>query len=139
MAENRYEREIDDLLRQLEGEQRDPLPFRRRRASPWSAAWRRVQPLLGTHSAVERLMALAVVLLLATFVMGLFAPRLSGPLALLAVASLVVALALSVLNGAAGHSSAYSSRGRYAPAAGAAVDWDGLMWRFRRWLRRLRG
>src|SRR5689334_15990538 len=139
MAENRYEREIDELLRQLEGEQRAPLPFRRRRTSPWAAAWRRAQPLLGNHSAVERLMALAVILLLVTCVMGLFAPRLSGPLGLLTVASLVAALALSVLNGAAGHSSAYSGRGRYGPAAGVAVDWDGLMWRFRQWLRRLRG
>jgi hypothetical protein len=139
MAEHRYEREIDELLRRMEGEQRAPLPFRRRRATPWASAWRRLRGAIRGHSAVDRLTALAVILLLGTFAIGLFAPRLAGPLSVLAVASFVAALALSVWNGASGHSPRYSGRAPYARTTGTAVDWEALIWRFRRWLRRLRG
>ena len=139
MAEHRYEREIDELLRRIEGEHRAPLPFRRQRAAPWAAVWGRARVLLGLQSAVERLMLAAVVLLLVTFLLGLFAPRLAGPLGLLALLSFVAALGLSVWHGANGRGAAQGSRGQYYPAAGSSVDWGGLTWRLRRWLRRLRG
>jgi hypothetical protein len=139
MAEHRYEREIDELLRNLESEHRAPLPFRRRRVSPWTAAWRRARLLLAVESAVERLMALAVILLLTTFLLGVFAPRLAGPLGLLAVLCFVGALTLSVVNGVSGHTNVDYLRGRSYPHAERGVDWAALSWHLRRWLRRLRG
>jgi hypothetical protein len=139
MADHRYEREIDELLRHMESENRAPLPFRRRRAPPWTAAWRRARGAASGQGVIERLMALAIVLLLATFTLGLFAPRLAGPVCLVALAAFVGALALSVWNGASGHPTRYHGRASYPPVAGAAIDWNGLRWRFRRWLRRLRG
>ncbi|HZS03118.1 MAG TPA: hypothetical protein VFE37_30695 [Chloroflexota bacterium] len=139
MAEHRYEREIDELLRHMEAENRAPLPFRRRRARPWTAAWRRVRGFSGGQSLVERLMALAVLLLLATFALRLFVPQFSDAVCLAALGAFIAALAVSVWNGAAGRPTRYQGRAMYGPAAGAAVDWDGLVWRFRRWLRRLRG
>jgi len=139
MADHQYEREIDELLRHMEGDSRAPLPFRRRRAAPWAAAWRRMRTLRAGAPAVERLMALAVILLLGTFVLTPFAPGVVGFTCLLAISAFVIALGLSVWNGASGHPNYYPTRPHGSPGAGAAVNWDQLMWRFRRWMRRLRG
>lgn len=139
MADHRYEREIDELLRHIEGENRAPLPFRRRRAPPWAGAWRRARGAVSGQSMVERLMALAVVLLVATLALTPFAPRMAGPGCLLALGAFVAALALSVWNGASGHPTRYQGRAHGPPAAGATVDWGNLIWRFRRWVRRPRG
>jgi hypothetical protein len=139
MAEHRYEREIDELLRHMEGEQRAPLPFRRRRATPWAGAWRRAQGALRDHSLVERLVALAAMLVLAAIVLGWLAPSLTAPLALVGVVSLIAALGISMWNGAAGHPTRYGGRAHYPAADGGAVDWNVLVFRVRRWLRRLRG
>ncbi|HLH27019.1 MAG TPA: hypothetical protein VK066_31240 [Chloroflexota bacterium] len=139
MADHRYEREIDELLRHMEAENRAPLPFRRRRAAPWTAAWRRARGAVSGQSAVEQLMALAAVLMVGTLLLALLAPRFAGPLGLAALGCFLASLALSVWNGASGHPTRYHGRHSYPPAAGAAVDWDSLAWRFRRWLRRLRG
>ena len=136
MADHQYEREIDELLRHMEGENRAPLPFRRRRTPPWTTAWRRARAITLGQSAVERLMALAAALLLATFALALLAPRLAGPVCVAALSAFVAALVLSVWNGASGHPTRYQGRASYPPVSGAAVDWDGLVWRFRRWLRR---
>jgi hypothetical protein len=139
MAEHRYEREIDELLRHMEGENRAPLPFRRRRTPPWAAAWRRARGATSGHSVVERLMVLAVLLFLSTLVLRFVAPSLASPVGMAALGAFVAALALSVRNGASGHPTRYQGRAASPPVAGAAVDWDGLVWRVRRWLRRLRG
>jgi hypothetical protein len=139
MAEQRYEREIDELLKRLEAEHREPLPFRmRRRGSPWARAWSRLGPLLGPRSTVERLMALAAVLLLATFVLRFVAPALAWALVLIALGCFVSALGLSVWGGV----SRRGTQGRWSaeqyPPAGRAVDWDALGWRLRRWFNRFR-
>jgi hypothetical protein len=143
MAEHRYEREIDELLRHIEGEQRAPLPFRRRRAARWVGAWRRARGTLRGQSAVEQLMALALLLVLTAFVVGWLAPALAAPLAaplgVLAVGCLIAALGISVWNGAAGRPTRYRGRAPYPSAGAGAVDWNALVWQFRRWLRRLRG
>jgi hypothetical protein len=136
MAEQRYEREIDELLRRLEHDSPSPLPFRRRSA-PWVRARRALEGVLAVQSAVERLMALAVVLLLGTLVLGIFAPRFAAPLAGLAVGAFVLALGLSVWNGASGKRTYSAQSGRhYTPHATA--DWNQLVWRARAWLRRFR-
>src|SRR5579883_3066352 len=87
MADHRYEREIDELLRHMEAENRAPLPFRRRRAAPWTAAWRRARGAVSGQSAVEQLMALAAVLMVGTLLLALLAPRFAGPLGLAASAA----------------------------------------------------
>ena len=139
MAENQYEREIDELLRRLDAEQRSPLPFRARRSRrSWNAAWQRVTRFLGPPSMVERLMAVSVILLLATFVLGFVVPRLAWTAAMLAVATFVAALALSVWNGAVGRGRTGGYEQPHGYSANA-VDWNGLHWRLRRWWRRLRG
>lgn len=142
MAEHRYEREIDELLRNMEGEQRAPLPFRRRRTAPWTDLWRRARTTLGQESGVERLMLLALTLVLAAFALSWLVPSLAGPVAaplgLVALGCLIAALGLSVWNGASGRPTQYHGRTRYAAASGGPIDWDGLLWRFRRWLRRFR-
>jgi hypothetical protein len=137
MADNRYEREIDELLQRLEGEHRAPLPFRRR-ASPWANAWRRIQDALVVQSAVERLMALAVVLLLATIVLGLMAPRFVAPLAALTLGCFVLALGLSVWQGATGHSAHPPPQSHPHYSTQRHVDWDRAVWRLRRWFGRFR-
>ena len=140
MAEHRYEREIDELLRNIEGEQRAPLPFRRRRATPWAGTWRRARGILGERSAVEHLVLLALLLVAAAFLFGWLAPALAAPVAaplgLLAIVCLITALGISVWNGATGHPTRYHGRAQYTPSGGGAVDWDAVVWRFRRWLRR---
>jgi len=138
MADHRYEREIDELLQHMEGEGRAPLPFRRRRSAPWAGVWRWARGMAIGQSAVERLMALAALLLLATFILGVFAPRLTGPVCIAALTAFVAALIVSVWNGASGHPTRYQGRASYPSASGAAVDWDGLLWRLRRWFRRRR-
>ena len=137
MADNRYEREIDELLRRLESEHRAPLPFRRR-ASPWAVAWRRLQHLLTVQSAVERLMALAVVFLLGTIVLGFVSVRFAAPLTALALACFVLALGLSVWQGATGHSTHQRPQIRPYYSGQGHVDWDRAVWRLRGWLRRFR-
>jgi hypothetical protein len=139
MAEHRYEREIDDLLRRMESQHPDPLPFRlRRRTSRWHAAWTRFGTLVGVQSPVERLMGLSILLILATFALGFIAPRFAAPLGLLAVACFVAALVLSVWQGAKGHGSVARSTWQSAHGAPPPVDWDDLTRRLRRWLRRFR-
>jgi hypothetical protein len=143
MAEHRYEREIDELLRHMEGEPPAPLPFRRRRASPWAGAWRRARAALAEQSAVESLLATALLLIVGAFVLGWIAPSLAGPLAaplgLLGLGCLIAALAISIWNGASGHPTRYRGRAQYPAAGGGTVDWHALAWQFRRWLGRLRG
>ncbi len=137
MAEHRYEREIDELLRRMESEHGAPLPFRRRTSS-WASRWRRLRDVLIVQSAVERLMAVAALSLLATLILGVFAPRFAAPLAGVALGCFVLALGLSVWHGASGHGPNYGAPSRhYGPQR--AVNWDQLVWRLRRWLRRLRG
>jgi hypothetical protein len=137
MAEQRYEREIDELLQRLAREDREPLPFRRRRTPPWTAAWQRLSGTHGVHSLIERLMALAVVLLVATLFLGLSIPALARLSGLLAVISFVAALAVSVGAGAQGRDPRrYQAERLYNGARGGAVDWDALVRRFRTWLRR---
>jgi hypothetical protein len=137
MAEQRYEREIDELLQRMDREQRAPLPFRRRRAAPWAGLGARLGQLVGGQSLVERLMAAAVALLLATVFLGFFAPGLSRIAGVAAVSCFVAALAVSVWAGVqAPHGSRYRRAPSY-PAAGG-VDWDRLGWRIRRWLGRFR-
>ena len=139
MAEHQYEREIDELLKRLESEHRDPLPFRpRRRTPPWSAGWQRLGGVLGIQSTVERLMLLAVALLLGTFFLGFFAPALARAVGVLAVGCFVGALAVSVWSGAQNRGASYHRHGHAGPSSGRTVDWDRLVWRLRGWLRRFR-
>jgi hypothetical protein len=138
MAEQRYEREIKELLQRLAKESREPLPFRRRRTPPWVAAGQRLGQLLALQSLVERLMALAVVLLVATLVCGVFAPALSRPAGLLAITCFVGALAVSVWSGAQDGSARRYHPERASYSSGAAVDWNRLVWRVRRWFDRFR-
>ena len=137
MADNRYEREIDELLRRLESEHHAPQPFRRR-ASPWATAWRRLQDLLAVRSGVERLMALAVVFLLGTIVLGFISVRFAAPLAALALGCFVLALGLSVWQGATGHSTHHHPPSHPHYSAQGHVNWDRAVWRLRGWLRRFR-
>ena len=137
MAEQRYEREINELLQRL-SKDNQPLPFRRRRTPPWTAAWRRVAGIVAVQSIVERLMALAVVLLLATLAFGIFAPALARPSGYLAVACFVGALVVSVWVGAQGNDPRRYHPERTYDRQGSAVDWDRLVWRVRRWLARFR-
>jgi hypothetical protein len=138
MAEQRYEREIEELLQRLAKESREPLAFRRRRTPPWVAATQRLGQLLALQSLVERLMALAVVLLVATLICGVFAPALSRPTGLLAVICFVGALAVSVWSGAHGGSSRRYHPERTAYSSGTVVDWNRLVWRVRHWFDRFR-
>jgi hypothetical protein len=139
MADHQYEREIDELLRHMEGDSRAPLPFRRLLLASCAAARPRAHATTGGQAAVERLMAAAVILLVGTFVLTPLAPGVVGFTCLMALSAFVAALGLSVWNGASGHPTRYT-RGAYGPhAAGAAIDWNQLAWRFRRWVRRLRG
>ena len=138
MAEQRYEREINELLQSLAKDNPEPLPFRRRRTSPWSAARRRVSHLVAVQSIVERLMALAIVLLLATLAFGMFAPTLARLSGYLAVACFVGALAVSVWVGAQTKDPRRYDPERTYHQRGSAVDWDRLVWRVRRWLARFR-
>ncbi len=139
MAEQRYEREINELLQRLARENREPLPFRRRRTPPWTAAWRWLSRLTVAQSVGERLMALAVVLLLATVAFGIFAPALARPSAYLAVACFLGALGVSVWSGAQGRDPRRYHPERAYYNQGSAVDWDRLVRRVRRWLGRFRG
>jgi len=138
MAEQRYEREINELLQRLAKESREPLPFRRRRTSAWVAAGQWLRRVLGVQSLVERLMALAVVLLLATLVCGVFAPVLARPSGLLAVTCFVTALAVSVWSGTKGGNTRRYHAERTSYPHGTSVDWNGLVWRVRRWFGRFR-
>ncbi len=138
MAEQRYEREIDELLQRLDREDRQPLRFRRRRTPPWTAAWRRLSRLGAVQSLVERLMAAAVLLLVVTLVSGIFVPALARPSGYLAVACFVAALVASVWAGAQGHDPRRYQPERYYQSRASAVDWDRLILRARRWLERFR-
>jgi hypothetical protein len=138
MAEQRYEREIDELLQRLDKEDRQPLRFRRRRTPPWTAAWRRLSQLSAVQSLVERLMFLSVILLVATLVSGIFFPALARPSGYLAVACFVGALAASVLAGAQGNDPRRYHPERYYQSRGSTVDWNRLIARARRWLGRFR-
>jgi hypothetical protein len=132
MTERRYEREIDELLKRLEAEQPRSRPWgKRARGAWWSAAWRGLRGLVAL-SPVERLMALTVALLLLTLLFGLFAPRVAGFLGVLAIACFATALGLSVARGIA-HGEPLDR------ARGPALDWDTVVWRVRRWLRRWLG
>jgi hypothetical protein len=137
MADQRYEREIDELLQRLETQQPTPLPFRRR-ASPWALRGRRLGALLVVESAVERLMLAAVGLLVATMLLGLFAPRLAAPIAALAIACFVLALVLSVCRGASGRGPRHPPSRPTPYPAQRTLEWDRLLWRLRGWLRRFR-
>ncbi len=131
MAE-RYEREIDELLRRLEREQRASLPFRRR--SGWARARRRLIEALTGPAAIERLMGLAAVFFLGTCLLALVVPRFAVSTAVLALACFVLALALSLAGGLAGRRPPWE----YRPyRRGDAVAWDRLVARVRQWLRRL--
>ena len=136
MAEQRYQREIDELLRRMERDSASPLPFRRRR-TPWARARRALRVSLPTQSTIARFMRYSVSLLLAAFGLGLVAPLLAPPLAGLALASFVLALALSVWRGAAGKGDYTSGLARHS-APPTTADWDRLVWRFRGWLRHFR-
>ena len=138
MAEQRYEREINELLQRLAKESREPLPFRRRRTPAWIAAGQWLRRVLAVQSLVERLMALAVVLLLATLVCGVFAPALARPSGVLAVTCFVAALAVSVWSGTQGGNSRRYHAERTSYPRGTAVDWNALVWRVRRWFGRFR-
>jgi hypothetical protein len=138
MAEQRYEREINELLQRLAKESREPLPFRRRRTPPWAAAGQRLQHVLVVQSLVERLMAVAVVLLVATLVCGVFAPVLARPSGVLAVTCFVSALAVSVYSGAQGGNARRYHDERTSYPRGTTVDWNGLVSRVRRWFGRFR-
>jgi hypothetical protein len=139
MADDRYQREIDELLKRLERQHQEPLIFRlRRRASPWQSMWRRGYQLVGGHSAVERLVLIAVVFLGLTLLLGLFDSRLALTSAVLSVAALMAALVVSIGEGATGNRPApRHERGLY-PHPGSALDWGSLSWRLRRWWRRFR-
>ena len=139
MAEQRYEREINELLKRLEGEHREPLPFRvRRRTSPWAGFWRRASTALGMQSVVERLMALAVALLAGTILFGFVDRGFAWLIGMLAIACFVGALTLSVWAGATGHRPRHEGNRYPQPGAYRHVDWDALRWRLRHWLRRFR-
>jgi hypothetical protein len=138
MAEQRYEREINELLQRLAKESREPLPFRRRRTPAWVGAARRLRQVVAVQSLVERLMAFAVVLLLATLVFGVFAPALARPSGLLAVGCFVAALAVSVWSGTQGGNTRRYHVERTSYPHGTAVDWSRLVWRVRRWFGRYR-
>jgi hypothetical protein len=130
MAEQRYEREINELLQRIAKESHEPLPFRRRRTPPWVAAGRRLRRVLALQSLVERLMACSVVLLITTLV--------ARPSGVLAVTCFVAALALSVWSGAQGGNSRRYHAERTSYPHGTSVDWNGLVWRVRRLFGRFR-
>jgi hypothetical protein len=138
MAEQRYEREINELLQRIAKESHEPLPFRRRRTPLWVAAGQRLRHVLALQSLVERLMAIAVVLLVTTLVCGVFAPVLARPSGVLAVTCFVAALAISVCSGAQGGNSRRYHTERTSYSHGTSVDWNGLVWRVRRWFGRFR-
>jgi hypothetical protein len=138
MAESRYEyeREIDELLQRLERDDRAPIPFRPRRNQRWAGASRRLKGLLTLPSAVERLIAASVGLLLVTLLLGLLAPRVAWFVGVAAVVCFATALALSAWQGATGRGS--PGRERYPEAAQGRVEWGELGEQFRRWMRRFR-
>jgi preprotein translocase subunit SecG len=138
MAEQRYEREINELLQRLDGEEPKPLRFRKRRRAPWSAAWAHLASVLAVQSLVERLMALAVVFLLAAIALGFMAPVLVRVTILLAVACFIGALALSVWSGAQARDSSRYQPERLHHSQGSAIDWGRVTWRVRSWLARFR-
>jgi hypothetical protein len=138
MADDRYQREIDELLKRLERQHQEPLIFRlRRRASPWQSIWRRGYQLVGGHSAIERLLLLAVGLLGVTVLLGSFAPRLVMPVGFLAVACLLAAMVVSIDEGRSGNRSSPPGHRGYMPPSSPALDWSALGWRLRQWWRRL--
>ena len=139
MAEQRYEREIDELLQRIEREQPGPVPFRPRRRQPgWPRAWARLRETVGAQSVVERLMIVALVLVVLTLPLGLFARALNAPLATLAVVCFVAALALSVVGGQHGRAAAADPRGYRYAQHGRSVDWEAVQWRVRQWWKRFR-
>jgi hypothetical protein len=140
MPDDRYQREIDELLKGLERQHREPLSFRlRRRGSPWRSIWQRGYGVIGGHSAVERLMMLAVALLGLTLVLSFLAPWFTDLVATLALASFLAALVVSIGEGASGNHSTPHGHRAVHPQPGPAVDWSSLGRRLRRWWRRLRG
>ncbi|HLI29331.1 MAG TPA: hypothetical protein VKZ60_19870 [Chloroflexota bacterium] len=131
MAEKRYEREIDELLRRLEVEYRDPIPFRpRRRPRPWTVARQRLGAALARASLVEQLLLAAIALLGAGLLVRLAGGAQAWVLGLLAVVCFFGGLALAVWQGA---QRPYSLRGGYP--APPRLDLDRLLYRLRRWLR----
>lgn len=139
MAEKRYEREIDDLLRQLEAEQREPLPFRPRpRPSRWRTEWQRWSGVAAAGSVVEWLMAAAVVLLVLAFLLRVTGLMLAWLVAVLAVGCLFAALALSVVRGARQPGGRERSASHYYRSHREGPDWGEFTARLRRWFNRFR-
>lgn len=144
MADNQYEREIDELLRRLDAEHRGPLPFRARRSRrPWTAAWQRLTGGAGPRATTERLVLLAAVVLLATFLLSRVVPAsviqpLSWGAGMLALAAFVGALALSVVTGTTRTGQTPDYGRPYGGYAGRSIDWNRVSWRLRGWWRRFR-
>lgn len=138
MAEKRYEREIDELLRRLDDGRQEPLPFRPRRQPSRLRLWLgQLSQAFVLGSLVEWLLAAAVALLLASFVLRLVGMPLSAALAVLAVVCFVSSLTIAVWHGT--RRPAGRHYGRYGPPPGqSSVDWDGLTQRLRQWWRRFR-
>lgn len=133
MAEKRYEREIDELLRRLEAEYREPIPFRpRRRQRPWTTLRRRLASAFADASLIDRLLLAAVVLLIAGLGVRWAGIAQAWVLGVLAVACFFGGLALAVWQGAQRPPSLYNGYG--APPA-ARLNLDGFLYRLRRWLR----
>jgi hypothetical protein len=140
MADERYRREIDEVLRRLEQQHPEPVPFRlRRSAGRWRSGWQSLYELFGGRSLVERLMTGALILLVCTLICGLFAPRFVLPVASAAIACFVAGLAVSVSQGIGGSPRVDYPRSRGYAAGSPGVDWSGLTRSFRRWWRGLRG
>ncbi|MBX5491706.1 MAG: hypothetical protein IRZ14_11160 [Chloroflexi bacterium] len=138
MAEKRYEREIDELLRRLEAEDRAPIPFRpRRRQPPWVRAWRRVTAATAHASPVELLLLAAVGLLLTAVLVRFAGVAQAGLLALLAVVCFFGGLGLAVWQGARRPYRVYGWGGM--SSSGPRWDVDRLILCLRRWLRSRRG
>jgi hypothetical protein len=136
---SRYEREIEELLRRMDGRLRsEPLSVRLRRKLErvelavyclWRAFLRR--------SPIEQFMIGSVVLALLSYGLHLFSPRAAFYAGIISVVLFVLAITVSIAShrGGLGFNSERRWRGRpidLPPASGPGAWW----WRLRRWWRR---
>jgi hypothetical protein len=132
---DRYEREIDELLGRLEGRLRkEPLSRRiGRRVRPYSHGFQSGIRAFLRRPPSEQFMIAALVMVIASFILGNFAPRIAGYLSVLSILCFVLALGLAI---AGRRSPGYQKKWR-----GKIIDYPtgpSIWTNLRNWFRRRR-
>jgi hypothetical protein len=135
---SRYEREIEELLRRMDGRRRsESFYVRWRRRSLRLEAWlERVWRSFLRRTPIEQFMIASVVLTLLAYILSVFSPRAAFFAGIIAVVLFVLALTMSIAShrgGGFGAERRWRGRPIDLPSASGPVYW---WWQLRRWWRR---